>query len=81
MSTDLAMQIFLRPFFMVAMLFTAFVLAAVLRRYIPEGRVKNALYKRYSLIGPAENRTVMWTARAIVVLVILLIAFKPFAYI
>jgi hypothetical protein len=77
MSTDTFWQIIVRPFFMVALLFTAFAVAAVLRRHIPEGRLKSALYKPYSLIGPAESPRVMWIARGIAVLVVVLIVFKP----
>lgn len=74
---DLAISVIARPFFMVALLFMAFAGAALLRRYIPEGRVKDLLYRRYSLIGPAENRTVMWVARGVIVLAVVLVVFKP----
>ena len=59
----------------------AFGIAAMLRRVIPPGRVKSALFTRYPVIpeGPVSPR-VMWAWRVLIATVVLLVIFKPLRY-
>ena len=70
-----------RPFMALLLFAAAFGIADMLRRIIPPGRVKSALFTRYPVIpeGPVSPR-VMWTWRVFFVLLALAVIFKPFRY-
>ena len=70
-----------RPFMALLLFAAAFGIADMLRRVIPPGRVKSALFTRYPVIpeGPVSPR-VMWTWRVLIAAVVLLIIFKPLRY-
>lgn len=73
--------IVLRPLMALLLFGSAFFIADALRRFIPPGRVKSALYTRYPVIpeGPVSPR-VMWAWRVFFAVLVLLVIFKPFRY-
>ncbi len=77
------LAIVLRPLALVALLFVAMYLSHLLKRVIPEGRVKRILYTKHEIV-PRDPTSVSPTTRrvctAILLLIALLIIFKPFRY-
>lgn len=76
-----ALAVILRPLVAVLLLLTAYFLARGVMRFVPHGRVRDMLNKRFTVIpeGPVSP-AVMWFCRGLIVLVVLLIVFKPFRY-
>lgn len=57
----------------------AFLIARVLMRYIPEGRVRRVLSTRFTVVPESPpSKATQWTWRAIFLLIALIIIFKPF---
>ncbi len=76
------LAIVLRPLALVALLFVAMYLSHLLKRVIPEGRVKRILYTKHEVVPPIETvspRT-RFVCTMILLLIALLIIFKPFRY-
>lgn len=76
------LAIVLRPLALVALLFVAMYLSHLLKRVIPEGRVKRILYAQHEVVPPIETvspRT-RFVCTMILLLIALLIIFKPFRY-
>lgn len=77
------LAIVLRPLALVVLLFTALLISRMLARVIPEGRVKRFLYAQHEIV-PRDPTSVSPTTRrvctAILLLIALLIIFKPFRY-
>lgn len=70
-----------RPLMALLLFGSAFFIADALRRFLPPGRLKSALYTRYPVIpeGPVSPRT-MWAWRVFFAVLVLLVIFKPFRY-
>lgn len=83
MEPATAMSILLRPLALLALLLAAVYLSRLLARVIPDGPVKRFLYAKHEVI-PSDFSTVsVRTQRvctAIIVVIVLLIVFKPFRY-
>ena len=78
MQTVLA--VIARPLFLLALLGTAFCVSRAVERFIPAGRIKALLYRSHRLAGPAKSPTEQRIARAVILIAILLVLFKPFSY-
>jgi hypothetical protein len=75
--------IVLRPLVLVSLLFAAMYVSRLLERVIPEGRVKRLLYAKHEVVPRDINTVPLRTQRictAILVILALLIIFKPFRY-
>ena len=81
MTISGALAVIIRPVIAVLLLTVAYFLARGVMRFVPPGRVRTALNLRFSVIpeGPVSPR-VMWFCRGLLVLIVLLIVFKPFRY-
>ncbi len=72
----------LRPVALLVLLAAAFALSRLLERVIPDGRIKRILYARHEVVPPIETvspRT-RFVCTMILLLIALLIIFKPFRY-
>lgn len=77
------LAIVLRPFALVVLLIVALYVSRAIEPLIPPGRIKRALYARHEVV-PSDPASVSPRTRrisiAILLVIALLIAFKPFRY-
>jgi small-conductance mechanosensitive channel len=77
------LAIVLRPLALVVLLVAAVTLSRWLSRFIPDGRVKRFLYARHEVVPRDFSTVSLRTQRictAVIVVIALLIIFKPFRY-
>lgn len=74
MTLTTAAEILVRPLFLFVLLFASILLAGLIRPLIPEGRVKEFLYRRRQLVPDEQPAPwVQWIARAFIALLVALV--------
>jgi hypothetical protein len=59
---SLILSVVVRPFFLLALLLAAALIASSLRRFIPHSAIKSYLYRKHPIIPATEAERRDWTA-------------------